>query len=203
VGNIERFNSAVEQYDTQERLEIAAAIADEIRTHIGGVPKKTAIDYGCGTGLVGLRLLDVFLSVLFVDASEKMLAVAREKINACSAPNAATLCSDIMTDAPSFVADYILLIRVLLHEKDTLTLLSRLRAALNDGGRLLIVDFDKNENVFSPDVHNGFERNELSAALASSGFNVDFADTFYRREKMFMNQDASLFLIDAVKRCDF
>jgi 2-polyprenyl-3-methyl-5-hydroxy-6-metoxy-1,4-benzoquinol methylase len=200
MGNIAIFDSAAKQYDTPERVEIAAAIADKIRAHIGGAAKKSAIDYGCGTGLVGLRLLDVFSSVLFVDASENMISVVREKIKRGDVPNAAALCADIMANAPPLAADCILLIQVLLHEKDTRSLLSRLRAALNEGGRLLIVDFDRNENVSSPDIHSGFGQSELAGTLTLSGYDVNYADTFYWREKMFMAQDASLFLLDAVKR---
>ncbi|MDR0423938.1 MAG: class I SAM-dependent methyltransferase [Clostridiales Family XIII bacterium] len=194
MGNIDKFDGIAAQYDTPGRVAAAAAIAGRIRVCVGAATGKTAIDYGCGTGLVGLQLLDIFKSVLFVDASENMLAAVTGKN-----PYAQTLCADIMSGARLPSADYILLVQTLLHEKDTRTLLARLCGVLNEGGRLLVVDFDKNQRVSSPDIHNGFDRRELVGILEGLGCRVNGADTFYHGENMLMGQDASLFLMDAEK----
>jgi predicted TPR repeat methyltransferase len=194
MGNIAKFDSIAALYDTPERDKIAAVVADKIRARIGNASDKSAIDYGCGTGLVGLRLLDVFKSILFADASENMLAMVTEKNSA-----AETLHTDIMTDMRLPGVDYILLVQTLLHEKDTRTLLLRLCGALNEGGHLLIVDFAKNERVYSPDVHSGFDTHELTGTLEGIGCRVNNAETFHHGNNMFMGQDASLFLIDAEK----
>ncbi|MDR0382295.1 MAG: class I SAM-dependent methyltransferase [Oscillospiraceae bacterium] len=196
MGNEAKFDSIAARYDTRERIAIAAVIADKIRAHVGEAADKTMMDYGCGTGLVGLSLLDVFKSVLFVDASEKMTAAVAAK-----SARSQTLCADIMTsDIPA--ADCIILVQVLLHEHDTRTLLSRLQSALTGGGHLLVVDFDLNERVSHPDVHNGFDKKLLRGMLTELGYSVSFAETFYHGKEMFMGQDASLFLLDAEKAKD-
>jgi predicted TPR repeat methyltransferase len=192
MGNTDKFDSIAMVYDTPKRAETAAVIADKIRVSIGGASGKTAIDYGCGTGLVGLRLLDMFRSVLFVDASKNMLAEVKRKNG-----SAQTLCADIMRGSRLPGTDYVLVVQTLLHEKDTRELLSRLSALLNDGGHLLIVDFDKNEEARSPDIHNGFNKISLADILTDLGLIIRSAETFYHGKDMLMGRDASLFLIDA------
>ncbi|MDR1559877.1 MAG: hypothetical protein LBS84_09325 [Clostridiales bacterium] len=102
-----------------------------------------------------------------------------------------------MAEAKLPGTDYIFLVQTLLHEKNTRALLLRLRSALNQNGHLLIVDFEKNECVSSPDVHNGFEIRDLINILTEIGLYVNNAEIFYHGNDMFMGKDASLFFIDA------
>ncbi len=197
MGNIEKFDSMAAQYDTPERADIAKLIAGAIRSRVKSGKDKTAIDYGCGTGLVGLCLTDLFDSLIFIDASPNMVEQVKAKI--AGIPNAEALCRDFTREAPGVSADYIILAQVLLHMKDTEPFLAVLFAALNHGGRLFIVDFDKNEAVASELVHNGFDQPKLAEVLTGLGFTSVEGETFYRGERIFMNQDASLFIMEARK----
>ncbi len=200
MGNIDKFDIAASRYDTAERIETAHIIADRIRRIVADGRGKKAIDYGCGTGLVGLRLLDVFDSVLFVDASANMIEQLRAKLKNMDANNADTLCCDFMAGCPQGLsADVILVVQVLLHEKDTAALLTRLKSVLPSGGQLIIVDFDKNDRIVSDEVHNGFVQQELKSMLSALGFSHVRSETFYHGEKMFMGQDATLSVLEGVK----
>lgn len=204
MGNIELFNVMAAQYDTEERGQIAKRIAAAVRACVAHGPDKTAIDYGCGTGLVGLELLSDFQSILFVDASQNMVKQVKQKLKALPQPNAAVLCCDLMEEAPPELhADYIILAQTLLHIQDTGRLLSRLYGILNQGGHLLVIDFDKNDAVVSDKVHNGFLQEELILLARETGFVKAEAETFYHGKNMFMNQDASLFILDAEKERAF
>ncbi len=200
MGNIEKFDQMAERYDTDERAEIATIIASAIRRRIpaGGYP--TALDYGCGTGLVSMHLLDLFGHALLVDASANMVDQVNRKLRESGISNAKAVCCDLMADPPfALHADCIIVVQVLLHIKDTLPLLVRLLDVLNPGGQLLIVDFVTNELVVSSEVHSGFDPVALSAQLKSLGCACADAEVIHRGERIFMNQDASLFLIDARK----
>jgi predicted TPR repeat methyltransferase len=204
MGNVELFDAMAERYDTPERERIAGIVADAIRERAaqgrGGSRDKTAIDFGCGTGLVGLRLLDAFREVIFADASKNMLAQVHSKIERLQAANARVLyCGESATLPSDLKPDYIFLAQALLHVKDYEPLLVSLRDALKDGGHLIIVDFDKNVNVVSDIVRNGFNQADLKRALQRLSFEQVESHTFYSGEKMFMNQDASLFILDAQK----
>lgn len=91
------------------------------------------------------------------------------------------------------------MVQVLLHIHDPEILLSRLYDVLNDGGHLLIVDFDKNEKVISDIVHNGFNQEELIDMMSAIGYKDIQSKTFYRASKIFMGQDASMFVLDSRK----
>lgn len=200
MGNIEKFDFIANQYDTPERIEIAKIIADTIRSHIVNGKGKNAIDYGCGTGLVGMRLLEDFGSILFIDASSNMVEQVKQKIDKLHINNTTAICCDFTTQIPTeLCADYIILSQTLLHIKELELILSRLYNVLNKGGHLLIVDFDRNNAVVSDLIHNGFSQDDLINIMMKLGFVSAESKIFYHGEKIFMNKDASLFILDAVK----
>ncbi len=105
-----------------------------------------------------------------------------------------------MADPPlAPMADTVITAQVLLHIPDTRLILGRLYDALPAGGQLFLVDFDKNEAIVSDKVHNGFDQRELIALAKEIGFAAARSHTFYRGEKIFMNTDASMFLLIAQK----
>lgn len=200
MGNIDKFEVVATRYDTPERVNISKMIAEQLRSCIENGKQKTAIDFGCGTGLVGMELLKEFKSLCFVDASLNMARVTAQKIQQAGIPNAEVLCCNIEEGTPpNLHADYIIMAQVLLHIKDTERILQQMHAMLNERGHLLLVDFDKNEAIVSADVHDGFAQDSLISLLKKIGFASAQSRTFFYGEKMFMERDASLFLMDAAK----
>lgn len=200
MGNIDVFNRVASQYDTPERSEIAKITAKEIQKHIVNGKDKTAIDYGCGTGLVGMELVNDFETILFADASQNMVDVVKEKIEKAEIKNAKTLFLDSEEVSNIDIqVDYIFLVQVLLHVQDIQPLLSNLYKLLRPSGHLVIIDFDYNKKVHSDKVHNGFKQQDLVQLMEKIGFVESKAKTFYHGKNVFMNQDASFFILDAVK----
>ena len=188
------------RYDTENRVNSANIIAQAVRKALSDTQGKAAMDFGCGTGLVGLGLIDLFSSMLFVDASPEMTEQVQWKIERSQLENATVLCADFLADPPRApVADCIIAAQVLLHIPDTRLVMKRLYDALTEGGRLIVVDFNKNDAVPSDRVHNGFDQNELIDMAKQTGFVTAASHTFYRGEKLFMGQDASMFLLNAQK----
>lgn len=200
MGNIEKFDSMASFYDTSERIMISRIIADNIRKCIIDGKGKTAIDYGCGTGIVGMYLLGDFDKMIFIDASYKMIEEVKQKIDKLNIKNADAIFYDLTTDYPENLhSDYIIISQTLLHIKEIDLVLSRLYEVLNKDGHILIVDFNKDNEIISDEVHNGFDQKQLINTIEKLGFRNAKAKTFYHGEKMFMNRDASLFILDAVK----
>lgn len=200
MGNTDIFERMADKYDTSERIQIAKLASDAIREYLVEAKNKKAIDFGCGTGLVGLNLLSHFSSVLFLDTSQNMTDIVKQKIADYKIQNADTLCFDFEKESLSDLhADYIFMAQVLLHIKDIELVLSRLYDVLNAGGHLIIVDFDKNEAVVSDMVHNGFEQEKLMDLMTKIGYKDIQSNTFYTGSKIFMGQDASLFVLDSQK----
>ncbi|NTW05830.1 MAG: class I SAM-dependent methyltransferase [Peptococcaceae bacterium] len=200
MGNTDIFDAIADKYESCERIEITEIISKVIREYIVDGKAKNAIDFGCGTGLIGMSLINDFQSMIFLDTSQNMLEKIKQKIADFNIRNADTLCFDFETafraDIP---ADYIFVVQVLLHIENVELVLSRLYELLNPEGHLLIVDFNKNEEVISDKVHNGFDLEMLIELMTKIGFKEIESKTFYSGEKIFMNQDASLFILDSKK----
>lgn len=188
------FEQMAKRYDTEDRKELASIIVKEVRTVLQNSESKTFIDYGSGTGLVSLELADLVNSIWLVDSSEQMLEVAKGKISRKDITNAKVLISDFTQEVPELKADIIFMSLVLLHIPDTKKILQVLYQMLNAGGKLIIVDFDKNERINHPKVHNGFLHEELKSYLSEVGFVTTQINTFHHGEHIFMKQDASMFL---------
>ncbi|RAV19448.1 class I SAM-dependent methyltransferase [Paenibacillus contaminans] len=200
MGNTDKFEMIADMYDTPERIEIAKVSSGAIRDYLVDAKSKNAIDFGCGTGLVGINLLNDFHSVLFMDTSQNMINQIKQKISDFNIQNADTLCFDFEKEGLSDLqVDYIFMAQVLLHIHDVESVLSRLFDVLNEGGHLLIVDFDKNENVVSDLVHNGFIQAELTDMMTQIGYRDIQSKTFYAGSKIFMGHDASMFILDSQK----
>lgn len=200
MGNTDKFEMIADSYDTPERIHIARLSSDAIREYAVEAKNKNAIDFGCGTGLVGMNLINDFRSMLFLDTSPNMMNQVKQKIADHHIQNASTLCFDFEKDGLSGLrADYILMVQVLLHIEDYASVLTRLLNVLQEGGHLLIVDFDKNEQVVSDIVHNGFHQDELTGMMAELGYRNIRSKTFYTGSNLFMGQDASMFILDAQK----
>ena len=199
---MENFDAMAVGYDTDNRIRRAKIIADKINKHIEAGPKKSALEYGCGTGLVGLYLMDDFESLLFVDSSPEMLNQVRQK-----SPAALTLSADLMENVPkNLKVDCIFSSLVLHHIKNTEYALRRFYDMLNDGGHLLIVDVDEEDGSFHAkypefDGHNGFAHSYLNGLALKVGFKTTNIETFYRDIKVFNGNENpySLFILNAVK----
>lgn len=193
------FEQMAKKYDTEERIELAKVIVKEVRTELLDSKSKSLIDYGSGTGLISLELSDLLKSILLVDSSKQMLEVAKAKISQKGITNSQVLCSDFTEETPELKADIVLMSLVLLHIPDTQKILRELFNVLNDGGKLIIVDFDKNDKIYHPKVHNGFSHEELKKGLSKVGFQSVEIKTFHHGNRIFIKQDASMFISSSVK----
>ena len=90
-----------------------------------------------------MELTDLVGSFLLVDSSKQMLEVAKEKISRKGITNSKVVCSDFTEETPKLKADIVLMSLVLLHIPDTKKILQELFNVLNNGGKLIIIDFDK------------------------------------------------------------
>ena len=205
---MEYFDMMSKNFDTDERTTRAVAIADKIRALIADGGTKSAIEFGCGTGLVGFQLIDIFQSLVLMDSSAGMIGKVEEKLQSLKAPNASALLCDLSVETPENLrVDYIFSSMALHHVGDTEAILRTFRDLLNDGGHLLIVDLDKEDGSFHSDVpgfdgHNGFEQSSLRDLTTRAGFGEVTMETFYHDVKAADGGEApySLFIMDATKQ---
>ncbi|EDP68820.1 hypothetical protein CAT7_10375 [Carnobacterium sp. AT7] len=199
MGHIDQFNQSAAKYDTPKNKYMAKRAADAIRNLLDESHKKTAIDFGCGTGLVGLDLLEDFESMLFVDASTKMIEQVEQKLADRGTKKATVLCLDIEKDAQlPYKVDTIILSLVLHHIPDRHHLLSKLYDTLNEGGQVLIIEMEKQEKGSNHHEH-GMDRSALATNLSKIGYQNIYSDVFYDAKNESNGQEASRFVLSARK----
>ena len=200
MGNTDIFEMIANSYDTPERIHITKLFSDTIREYLVDAKNKNAIDFGCGTGLVGMNLLNDFQSILFLDTSQNMIHQVKQKIARSNIRNADSLCFDFEKDSLTDLhTDYLLMVQVLLHIQDFQSVLKKLYDVLNPGGHLIIIDFNQNDKIVSDLVHSGFDQAMLTEVMSQIGYKGIRSQTFYKGSQIFMGQDASLFILDAQK----
>lgn len=167
------FDTSATQWDQkQPRVEMAHAIARAI----GELPLDstiTAMEYGCGTGLVGLQLAPRLRSLTAVDTSAGMLEVLNEKIREMNLTNVTSRCLDLTVDAFDEHFDLVFSAMTLHHIEDTELILGKLAEQLNPDGYLAVADLDSEDGSFhSPgagEKHHGFDRERLIEILRRQG----------------------------------
>ena len=161
--------------DDPAHVERAQAVARTIRDAVPLDMSTRLLEYGAGTGLVSQALGNAVGPITLVDTSAGMRQVMQDKISAGAITHARVLDLDLATaPVPELEEQYDLVVTVLtLHPIHGLTtVLSNFVTLLAPGGRLAIVDLDKEDGTFHPagfDGHHGFEHAELAADLEQSG----------------------------------
>ena len=198
------FDSKARQWDDnpvfRERgLKIAEAVRKAVPLH----RHMSALDYGCGTGLLSFPLKDELGAILLADSSGGMLDVVNGKIAAQGVGNMTTLKLDLLADPPPTQRfDLIVTSMTLHHVPDTDHILRVFHDLLNPGGYLCIADLDAEDGSFhgiEVDVHHGFDRADLGRRAEQAGFaDVRFQTVFsIARARERGTRDYPVFLMTA------
>ena len=209
-AKISHFDQAAATWDDNPmRIALMRAVGEAILREARPTKNMDVLDYGCGTGLVGLYLLPHVRSVTGADNSVGMLDVLHKKIKDGGLGNMRTMRLDLEHD-PVPAGRYHLIVSsmALHHIADTAGVLGAFYHLLHPQGLLCIADLDTEPGVFhTPDVapsvhHHGFERAELKTRLSEIGFRDAKDVTAHTLRKPVENggeRDFPVFLITAIR----
>lgn len=200
------FDQKAAQWDAKRvRVERARAMAAAIRAAVPLSRGMTALEYGCGTGLVSFELQSQLGHITLADSSSGMLAVVREKIAASQAQNLTPYPLDLMLDPlPTERYQLIYTLMTLHHIDDTGRMLRAFYELLDTPGYLCVADLDTEDGTFHADEfhgHLGFDRATLGALAQQAGFqSIAFSTMFQlHKEVAGMLKTYPLFLMVAHK----
>jgi ubiquinone/menaquinone biosynthesis C-methylase UbiE len=200
------FDQKAAQWDAKPiRVERALATAAGIKAAVPLSTTLSALEYGCGTGLVSFALQAHLGHITLADSSTGMLTVLREKIDAANILNMTPLQLDLITDPlPAERYQLIYTLLTLHHISDTDKILQALYQLLDNSGYLCVADLDKEDGTFHEDEfhgHLGFDRKELGAQARQAGFQaINFSTIFHmRKEVNGVTKDFPIFLMVAEK----
>jgi ubiquinone/menaquinone biosynthesis C-methylase UbiE len=200
------FDQKAQAWDAKPiRVERAQAVAEGIKAAVPLSPHMTALEYGCGTGLLSFALQPNLGPITLADSSSGMLAVLRDKIATANIKHMTPLPLDLMIDPlPSERYHLIYTLLTLHHIPATDRLLRAFYDLLDTPGTLCVADLDKEDGTFHEDEfhgHLGFDREELAAQVKSIGFqSVHFSTVFHMiKEVQGVTKDFPIFLMVARK----
>jgi ubiquinone/menaquinone biosynthesis C-methylase UbiE len=161
--------------DNPERVRRSQSIADAIIKEISIDPSFTAMEYGCGTGLLSFPLRNHFSKITLIDSSKGMLDVLKEKITRSGVTNMELLNADLLDSSSKISSSFSVIYSsmVLHHIDDISKILLAWYSILTTQGYLCIADLDSDNGMFhGPEFkgHNGFDRNELKKDVENLGF---------------------------------
>lgn len=201
------FDERAKDWDSDPaKVERARVVGEAIRARVPLQPDMTALEYGCGTGLLSFALQPDFDSITLADTSQGMLDVLAEKIKAAGVANMHPVRLDLSSDPPPDSRYGIIYSLMTLHHvPDTEKVLGRFFTLLDAGGYLCIADLEKEDGSFHgadvTDVHKGFDRSALQNQLEAAGFrDITFSSvSAVRRQVDGVEKAFPLFLMIARK----
>ncbi len=170
------FDKEAEQWDQNPgRVRLANEVADAIIREARLNKNMDVLDFGCGTGLVTLRLQPLVRTITGADSSGGMLAVLERKVQAGQRPGVRLQLVDFERGG-RVTGSYDLIVSsmTLHHVPDPAALFRDWRRVLKQNGRVFFADLDREDGTFHTDntgvFHFGFDRTKLMRFLEGSGF---------------------------------
>jgi len=157
------------------RVKLGYDVANAIIREIKPTQDMDALDYGCGTGLVTLRLQPFVKSITGVDSSPGMLKVITEKVKSQGLKNVHIQYVDFEQSGKVEGKFHLVISCMTLHHMREPGILFRpLYDLLLPGGYLGITDLDTEDGSFHDDntgvFHFGFDRAHVKKFLEKTGF---------------------------------
>ncbi len=169
------FDEAAATWDKPIRVELARGVARAIINPLPLNRTMTAMEFGCGTGLVTALLAPHLGKVVATDSSSGMLAALRKKIDTIGLANILTRQLDLTRDPlPEERYQLIYSSMTLHHIADIGALMRTLHALLAPGGRIALADLASEDGTFHSDstgvMHLGLAKEELLSLARQAGF---------------------------------
>ncbi len=179
------FDEAAATWDSEpRRIELMKAVGQAILRAAQPAADMDVLDYGCGTGLIGLYLLPHVRSVTGADSSPGMLEVLRRKLAEGGIEGMRAIQLDLAQARPPGDRYHLIVTSMTLHHvADTSRLLRAFHELLVPGGTVCIADLDPEPGTFHTSEaaasvhHHGFDRGALKRQLEKTGFETPRAVT--------------------------
>lgn len=169
------FDAKATTWDEEpRRVRLAGEVAAAILREVPLSRHMTALDYGCGSGLVTLCIQPHVGRIVGADSSRGMLEVLARKVQERGIDNVSTrLIDPASQDRLEGAFDLIMSSMTMHHVCDIAALVSGFVRALTPGGWLALADLETEDGTFHDDptgvCHHGFDRGFMQALLTEKG----------------------------------
>ncbi len=170
------------------RVKVAKEIVGAVVRAVPLSADMDVLDFGCGTGLVGMSIRPHVRSLTCVDNSSGMLEELRKKVAVAGVGNVNPALIDVSRGGVLQGEFHVVVTSLALHHiRDVSDVVKQFYRVLVPGGRVCIADLDADGGKFHDDpsgvYHNGFDRGEMRRIMSEAGFTDILDETAARVEK--------------------
>jgi ubiquinone/menaquinone biosynthesis C-methylase UbiE len=188
---VDYFKNKASEWDTPIKMEMAEKFVKELLKNYTPGKDQKMMDYGCGTGLVGMELSKLTRDVVYLDSSESMLKILKQKLGAIKDFSKSIIHGEIHSYNQKDI-DLITTLMALHHVEDIESALNHISAnILKPSGVMVIGDLKEEDGSFHNGEeipHKGFNTEKLTAQLQKAGLKVEktyIYNTLTKKEKTY------------------
>ncbi len=165
------FEDLVEGFESPQRAEWQKP--DSVIALLGDLEGKTVVDIGSGSGYFSFRLAEAGAHVISADVDERFLEHIEERKEKEGMTDAQIETRHVPYDSPKLEegeVDLAFMVDVYHHIKQRPDYFAKVKKGLKPGGRLVVVDFIKEEIPVGPPVEMKLEPEQVLEELKKAGF---------------------------------
>jgi putative AdoMet-dependent methyltransferase len=157
----------------EENRDRAVIFGNEISSSISLCKSMQVLDFGAGSGALTSQLIDKVKKITALDISSAVLKELNEREELKG--KVETICQNILATPLNRTFDLIISSMAIHHIKSLGILFKRFSDNLKPGGKIALIDLDKEDGSFHGDgkegiAHFGFDREKLNSCLKDAGF---------------------------------
>ncbi|WP_419783206.1 class I SAM-dependent methyltransferase [Maridesulfovibrio sp.] len=171
------FTMKAKEWDSNpERRRIADEFAAAVEKTVDFTADSKVLDFGCGTGMVGLRFGKSVKTLYALDTSDAMLGMLRAKLSDEDFGNVQVLAVPLHeAGIPENSLDVIFTSMAMHHVEDLPEVLMLMGRLLKSGGKLVVGELLPEDGSFHGDnvvPYNGFKPDDLATMVEKAGFST-------------------------------
>lgn len=185
------------------RVAQAEKFARRVMESVAISQDSVVMDFGCGTGLVGLQFAPYIKKLVMVDNSPSMLDVLKDKVKKLALnPDSIEITNEV-SKASTEKVNLIVSLMAFHHLEKIEPVIEDFYDKLADEGYVAIADLEKEDGNFHNETvpHNGFDKQELCKKLSNAGLELKLCEVYnsIKKETSSGEKEFTQFLIIAKK----
>lgn len=164
------FEDLVASFESEER--IAYQQPEKVLQYLGDIKGKKVMDIGAGTGFFSFRLVDNGAIVIAADVSEEFQNYISKKKDSLKIGDDKLSLRKLPYDSPELKndeVDMVIIVNTYHHIENRQDYFMKVKKGLKKGGRLVIIDFKKEETPVGPPFEMRLSPDEIMGELRACG----------------------------------
>jgi len=165
------FEELVANFESPERAEWQKP--DSVIAFLGDLEGKTVMDIGSGTGYFSFRMAEAGANVICADVDERFLNYIAERRAEKGLTEAQVETRKVPYDSSKLQegeADLVIIVNTYHHIENREDYFAEVKRGLKPGGRLVVIDFRKEETPVGPPLEMKITEEKVMDELREAGF---------------------------------